>query len=356
MRKLQRQAARAAVKRDWRSAPAAQTPRLNDEWRRWTAENLLLGTALEPVAERLVQMGAPAQLIADEIQAATSSPYFHAGGAVAARLAKRDWVLDSLARLAALAGPADVPRIERPQPDAFLRDHYAANRPAILTGMIDHWPARERWTLDHVAALAGDPEIEVQTGRDDDPDYESRSDQHKQRMPLSALLDRLRSGAPGNDYYVTANNGGHNRAALAPLWTEVGDMPGFLAPDPARDGFLWMGPQGTITPFHHDLTNNFLVQIMGRKAVTLVPSWEVARMRNHLHCYSEWPSPDAFAALPPAERPTTLTCTIGPGDTLFIPVGWWHHVEGLDVTISLSFTNFVWDNDFHTAYRSYGRV
>lgn len=356
MRKLQRQAARAAIKKHGRDGAPAQPQRLNDEWRRWAAENLLLGAPVEPVAQRLAEMGAPAKLIADEIEHATASPYFQAGGSVAARLVKRDWLLDSLARLAGMALPSDVPRVDRPSPQSFLRDHYATNRPIILTGMVDHWPARTQWTLDHIAATVGNPEIEVQTGRESDPQYEVRSDKHKERMALSTLLNRLRSGEPSNDYYVTANNGGHNRVALAPLWNEIGDIPGFLSPEGIRDGFFWMGPKGTITPFHHDLTNNFLVQLMGRKRVTLIPSWETQRMRNHVHCYSEWTSPEEFAALPAEQRPTAITCTIAPGDTLFIPVGWWHYVEGLDTTIGLSFTNFVWDNDFHSSYRSYGQM
>lgn len=354
MRKLKRQAARTAARRPEHIASAA-APRLNDEWQRWIAENLLLGSAVEPIATRLAQLGAPAEVISAELSAASTSPYYQAGGTVAARLAKRDWVLDSIARLAAMALPREVPVLDRPAPEAFLRDHYAASRPVLLKGMIDHWPALS-WTLDHLQAVLGDIEIEVQTGRESDPDYESRSDRHKGRMPLGKLLDQLRSGQPSNDYYVTANNTGHNRTALAPLWHEIGEMPGFLDPARMRDGFFWMGPKGTITPFHHDLTNNFLVQIAGSKRVTLVPIWETQRMLNHLHCYSQWPGPDAFAQLPELQRPTTITCTIGPGDTLFIPVGWWHHIEGLDTTMGLSFTNFVWDNDFHTAYQSYGAM
>lgn len=351
MRKLQRQAARAAT----RKPGSAGIPQLNHEWQRWIAENLLLGSSVEPIAHRLGELGAPANVIAAELQAASSSPYYQAGGTISARLAKREWVLESLSRLAAMALPREVPVAERPTADAFLRDHYAASRPLILKGMIDHWAARS-WSLDRLEALPGHTEIEVQTGREGDAAYEIRSEQHKSRMPLRQLLTRLRLGKSSNDYYVTANNSGPNRAALAPLWDEIGDMPGFLDPATMRDGFFWMGPKGTITPFHHDLTNNFLVQIAGTKRVTLVPIWETSRMLNHIHCYSQWPGPGAFANLPDGQRPTAITCTIGPGDTLFIPVGWWHHVEGLDTTIGLSFTNFVWDNDFHTGYQSYGQL
>jgi mannose-6-phosphate isomerase-like protein (cupin superfamily) len=37
---------------------------------------------------------------------------------------------------------------------------------------------------------------------------------------------------------------------------------------------------------------------------------------------------------------------VGPGQALFIPVGWWHCVEALETSISMSFTNFVWPNTY----------
>jgi len=40
-------------------------------------------------------------------------------------------------------------------------------------------------------------------------------------------------------------------------------------------------------------------------------------------------------------------------DLLFLPVGWWHHVRGLEISITMTFTNFVFDNDFHSTYRTY---
>ena len=41
---------------------------------------------------------------------------------------------------------------------------------------------------------------------------------------------------------------------------------------------------------------------------------------------------------------------------LFLPVGWWHYVRGLDITITMTFTNFVFDNDFYSFYSTYGEI
>ena len=38
------------------------------------------------------------------------------------------------------------------------------------------------------------------------------------------------------------------------------------------------------------------------------------------------------------------------------PVGWWHYVRGLEVSITMTFTNFVFDNDFYSIYRTYGDI
>lgn len=266
----------------------------------------------------------------------------------AARLEKRDWLLKCRARLEALQ-PASVPRVAVMEPSIFLQQHYIPLRPVILEGMVDHWPARTLWSLDHFRAL-GNPEVEVQWSREADPDFEMNAPAHKRLMPWHGFLDLLAEDRTTNDVYMTANNGGVNRQALARLWDEIAGIPGYLAANRMGDGFLWIGPRGTITPWHHDLTQNFLLQLRGTKKVTLASPSETPRMRNHRHCFSRFGTRADLSG--ETDPPRTFEAIIGPGDILFIPVGWWHHVEGLDQTIGMSFTNFVWPNDFADFYRS----
>ena len=42
-------------------------------------------------------------------------------------------------------------------------------------------------------------------------------------------------------------------------------------PDSGPFGMFWIGPAGTLTALHHDLTNNFIAQVTGRKMFKLLP-------------------------------------------------------------------------------------
>lgn len=341
--------------------PQPAKPVVNDDMRREIAEMLLAGTPPARIVQRIASRGLPGALVEAEVARAAKSPYLHAAQAatagLAARLAKRDWLLANTARLQAVhADAASVPRCHRLDADRFFSEFYAANRPVLVTGLADHWPARTGWSFAALAAELGHVDVDVQWQRDSNSAYEMEADRHVSRQNFAAIIDRITTGGPSNDFYVTAFNSGHNKQALAPLWDDIGAITGWLSPSGGRDGFFWMGPQGTITPFHHDLTNNLMVQIVGRKRVRLVAASETPRMRNSRHCFSDWRGDE----LPPGpgtdDRPPALEVVLEPGDALFLPIGWWHHVEGLTPTIGLSFTNFARNNDFYSHYQSYGAL
>jgi ribosomal protein L16 Arg81 hydroxylase len=79
-------------------------------------------------------------------------------------------------------------------------------------------------------------------------------------------------------------------------------------------------------------------------------------MRNSQHCFSDWCMHELTAGPGDATRPPVIETVIGPGDALFLPVGWWHAVEALSLSVSVSFTSFQRSNAHHEEYRSYGAM
>lgn len=331
---------------------AATACTLTDEQREHIAALLMDDMPGEAIIADLVsRQSVPVAIARQEVASAAAHPYVRAATRLKARVSKRDWLLECRARLDALPD-SGIARRHRLPADTFLAEHYRPLVPVVLTGLADHWPAM-RWSLDVLRArIAGNPEIEVQSDREADPEFELNSIAHKRRIRWHTILDRLAEDSATNDFYVTANNSGVNRTALAALWDDVGAMTGYLGNSALGDGFFWMGPKGTITPWHHDLTQNLLMTMVGAKRIRLVAPHHSHRMMNHRHCFSLHGADATLSALPAWDQPPLLQVDIGPGEILFIPVGWWHHVEGLTCTIGMSFTNFVWRNDFADGYTS----
>jgi hypothetical protein len=332
------------------AAPAVGRP-FDDEWRRWIAENLLVGAHPQGIMQVLTSTGFSPQDSAREIKLAEQSPYLRGAELLRNRLRKREWVLAIYRKLNRLHPEgSSIERRHRPSRDEFFREYYMANRPVIITGMMDDWPAMRKWSLDYFAEKFGDREVEVQLNRDASPNYEIQSDRHSGRLRFGEFIEKVRNAGQTNDFYLTANNDSSNRKALPELWDDIVQIPEYLRSD-QPGGFFWMGPAGTVTPFHHDLTNNFMAQVLGRKLLKIAPSWDIPLMQNHYHVFSQVdgrvvpPAPRA-----PFDQPQILECVLHPGEVLFLPIGSVHYVQGLDITVTVSFTNFAVDNDFSSYY------
>lgn len=332
------------------SAAARPVPTVSDEWRRWIAENLMLGTAPEGLVAVLRQSGFTTAQAGEEVERALRSPYLHGAARLHNRLAKRDWLLEMRSQLRRIA-PPPLRRRHQLDSDTFLREHYIANEPVILTGMLDDVVRDPCWSLDHLREYFGGREVEIQAGRTQDGNYEQNSLAHKRLMRFADYVDLVRAGA-SNDIYMTANNSTRNREALAELWPHMPRVPEYLKEEEGKpQGFFWFGPAGTITPFHHDLTNNVMMQLVGRKRVRLVSPSDTPRMYNDRHCFTpvDGAAPDV-ERWPLLREVEIIDCVLEPGEILFLPVGWWHYVEALDISITIAATHFRWDNDFYSRY------
>lgn len=342
----------------------AESPAIESTWQQWIAENLLLGKTKLELLYTLVTRGFDAAQARAVIEDIAASPIMAASSRLSARLAKRDWMLGVTRRNHELDERSHrVPVVAALDRATFLREHYAANRPVVMTGAFDTWPARKQWGFDYLRQTCGQLEVQVQSGRDRNANYETQAQQHRTMMRMADYLDRLQEiderGERSNDLYITAGNANINEHTLKALWPDTQPaLPEYLDSRlVSRNGFFWMGPRGTMTPLHHDLTNNFMAQVMGRKRVWLIAPEYTPLLANHLHCFSEVDLANIdYARFPMMRDVRVLEHVLQPGELLFLPIGWWHQVEGLDTTITMTYTNFLWPNDHARDYTTYGPV
>ena len=245
--------------------------------------DMRLSLALRQISFVPGAAGAPAQQPAFDAAAALNR---EAGARrlVERTLARREWLLDVAERQRALSPHAGgVPRIRQLSGDAFLDHFYAPGRPVVIQGAMEEWPALERWTPQYLRDQVGSAEVEYQGARTANADFELYKDKHKQRIGFDRFIDMVTAEGAGNDAYITAYNSGTNQAALAPLHADLDYLEDYLT---REHGMMWVGPAGTFTPLHFDLTNNLLAQVVGVKRVILVPPSETRLMAHSRHVFS----------------------------------------------------------------------
>ena len=137
------------------------------------------------------------------------------------------------------------------------------------------------------------------------------------------------------------------KRGLEALLDDIPMEHGLLTPDTKRDGsVLWFGPKGTLTSLHYDTTNILFVQVYGQKTIRLAPPEETSLWKRAGGVYA-YVDPEASPHEDGEERPVPFQIVhLEPGDMLFIPVGWWHHVRATSASISLSFNCFPRTNRF----------
>jgi LPS sulfotransferase NodH len=320
-----------------------------DAWKQWVAHSKLLQTNDDGIIEVLTNNGYSRALALAEIKKAADDPYLLGAVRIHQRVRKAESLLSMQGELLRLTSqPKIIERRQHLSRDEFRDQYYAANRPVIMRQLMTDWRAMTMWTPDYLKSVAGDPTVEVMTGRDADPKYEFNGRTHRTEMRFADYIDIVYSGKVSNDYYMVANNQFFQRTETQLLLQDITAFPEYLNPATTScQCFLWFGPAGTVTPLHHDTSNILLAQVIGRKRYRLIPPSQWQYVYNSSGVFSdvdcEQPELDRY---PKFSRATVTDVIVEPGEVLFMPVGWWHQIRALDVSITVSFTNFVFPNHF----------
>jgi hypothetical protein len=223
-----------------------------------------------------------------------------------------------------------------------LRALIRAGQPALITGLIEQWPClhaarRSSAALnDYFKALdRGAPVPVKEAPASSEGRFGYQADLREftfstRQRPLGETLDRLERGLerPGG-------------AFIAIQMLPLNLLPGFLPtnPMPLLPGVeprLWLG--GPVrTQLHHDRDHNLACVIAGRRRFVLFPPEQVGNL--YVGPIDNPPplsvvdveAPDLERFPKFAQALLHAHCAqLAPGDALFIPRHWWHHVTSCD--------------------------
>lgn len=333
-------------------------PTLSNEHKRIIASQKLSRRPDNDIINLLVKMGADIDLVKKEVQEINQNPYFQAGQEFVQSLEKLESQLKNQEKLASLSSKyGKIERKSSPSRQYFLENYYAANYPVILTNIMHGWRALQLWNPQYLKEKYGEVEVEIQANRNSDPEYELQVDKHRKKMFLKDYVQSIQTGGKTNDYYMVANNQNLDKSDLKNLLTDIDIFPEYLDPANSQQRiFFWFGPGGTITPLHHDTSNIILAQVYGRKLIKMISPDQSPLLYNYRGVFSkvDCAHPD-YEKYPLYSQVKSIEVILEPGEAIFIPVGWWHYVEALDVSISVSFTNFVFPNHYEWKFPQINR-
>jgi hypothetical protein len=250
-----------------------------------------------------------------------------------------------------LVTAAEVPRpiLELSGLDAAVirRDVLSDKRPVILRGFVRDWPAVKQ-ALDSPAALVRylnrfdsgktvdalltAPEIDGQLFYNDDM---TGFNFLRNRLPLAAVAEQVLRYAEFPKSPAVAAQSALIRDCL-PGFAEENRLELVDANVLPR---IWLGNQIT-TPTHVDEWNNIGCVVAGRRRFTLFPPEQITNLYIGPLDFAPTGAPMSlvslrnpdFARYPKFREALAAAhvAEVGPGDAVFIPPLWWHHVESLE--------------------------
>lgn len=327
------------------NAPA--TAKLSDQWQRWIVDNAVAGVSVADIGAELVRRGLPAEQAADPLRLVDVE--FLLEQVLRPERAQRqkyELLLGDYSKLDALSG-TELPERHGISGEEFFDRFYLRNQPVVLrgiaagSGLLDWTPATLR---EQFGAL----DVQVQTGRRAEPIWDVFLRGKTSTMSLADYVDLVLSSGETNEFYLTANENflAHDRDRL--ILADVAFADALLDTERRYQGTnLWLGPAGTISPLHRDRVNVLNLQTVGSKRITLIDSCQLPKVYNQQSYYSmvDVEHPD-LARFPDFADVTVRSAVLQPGDAVFIPINWWHHLRALQVSVSITFVNFRLDNTF----------
>ncbi len=233
-----------------------------------------------------------------------------------------------------------VDKVESISPAEFRANYYLPQKPLVITGLAKKWPAYTKWTWDYFKKIVGDKRVGLYNNvKSDAYTPINTADDYK---TFGEYVDMIQEGPAAWRIFL------FNIFTHAPQLTED-----FTWPEELMTGFvkkypmLFTGGQTSITHMHFDIDLSHILhtQFAGRKRVLLFrheeqyklyrKPFEVLSLADFSNYNTETGKPD-YEKFPALKYATGYELIMEHGDTLFMPAGYWHHMEYLDSGFAMS--------------------
>ncbi len=215
-----------------------------------------------------------------------------------------------------------VEKIEGLTSSEFFNQFAKTGKPVVLKDFSKNWAAKEKWTPEYFIEKYGDNEVQVYNGNFSKPGatYMSKAKTMRFDDYLNSIL------YTGQDLRMFL----YNIISKAPELKEDIELPKLMKGFSKRFLFMFFGPKGAITQIHYDIdmSHVFHTAIVGRKRFILFAQSESKKLYRHpftIRSYVDVDSPD-YERYPLLKEAEGHEVILEPGETLFIPSGFWHHV------------------------------
>lgn len=251
-----------------------------------------------------------------------------------------------------------IEEIPAPAPEAFGAAVVDGQRPVVIRGLVRAWPVVVA-ALSGVAALrdilrgaARDAMVETVVGA---PSIRGR---FFYRPDFSGFnFERSRASMVSSIDTIFAEADVAEPRSLAIQAASLPDyFPGLVSTHPlpfvpaGAVPRVWLGNQVTVQT-HYDPSDNLACVVAGRRRFTLFPPTAICDLYPGPLDFTPAGSPVSLAPIDAGTdsafprmvqaRAVAQSAELAPGDAIFIPFGWWHHVQSLDKVSML--INYWWN-------------
>ena len=234
-----------------------------------------------------------------------------------------------------------IDRISNPTKAEFNENYGLKSKPVLITGLMDNWEAKTKWTPEFFKNKFGNVEATASRSKD-------RND--RKTFKIGDYFNYMEGSSEKDPYYLT-NSQFHLNTELIndyepPSYFKTClDMMKEKLPLTFQLSWLYIGAKNTFSALHLDIFNTSAWNgvISGKKI------WLFYAPNQAKYLYNGMVNPfdPDLNKFPEFVNAKPIVCVQNPGDVVYTPSRWWHAVYNEEAGVSLT-ENFVNETNFET--------